>query len=142
MATAGRAHPRIVARSWRPALAALLVSLLAVAAPGGAAEDDPPSLALPPEVPGRLELQALLFPRDPPPRLLRAELRISGIDPEDVRRTLEDLNRRSEVAQFTPDGLAVAPFLLQQALSLDPDQVLQVRWSGRAAKLVFRFTWK
>jgi hypothetical protein len=127
----------IVDRSWRLALAALL----AASALAGRA-DDGPVLDLPAGTPDRLELQSLIFPRDPPARLLRTPLRISGIDPEEVRRFLEELNRGSEVAQFTPDGLAVAPNLLPRALSLDPGQILQVRWSGRAAKLVFRFTWK
>ena len=127
-------------RSWRVALAALLAAS-ALAGTAGQA-DDPPDLSLVGETPDRLELQALIFPRDPPVRLLHARLRISGIDPEDVRRTLEELNRTSELAQFTPDGLAVAPYLLQHALSLDRDQILQVRWSGPAAKLVFRFTWR
>jgi hypothetical protein len=133
----GRAHPGIVDRSWRLALAALV----AASALAGRA-DDVPDLALPTGTPERLELLTLIFPREPPARLLHATLRISGIDPEEVRRTLEEVNRSSELAQFTPDGLAVAPYLLQRALSLDRDQLLQVRWSGRTARLVFRFTWR
>jgi hypothetical protein len=125
-------------RGWLAALAGALL-----AAPGAALpEDDPPGLDHLPATVEQLELTTLLFPRDPPVRLLRAQLRISGIDPEDVRKTLEAYNRRSEVAQFTPDGLAIAPYVLQRALQLGPDQVLQFRWSGRAGKLVFQFTWR
>jgi hypothetical protein len=125
-------------RRWAAALAAALL-----VAPGAAVPDDaPPCLDLCVDTPAQVELQTLIFPRDPPVRLLRARLRISGIDPQDVRQTLEAYNRESEVAQFTPDGLAVAPYLLQRALDLSPDLLLQFRWSGRAAKLVFRFTWR
>ena len=125
-------------RRWAAALAAALL-----VAPGAAVPDDaPPCLDLCADTPARVELQTLIFPRDPTVRLLRARLRISGIDPQDVRQTLEAYNRESEVAQFTPDGLAVAPYLLQRALDLSPDLLLQFRWSGRAAKLVFRFTWR
>jgi len=125
-------------RRWAAALAAALL-----VAPGAAVPDDaPPCLDLCVDTPARVELQTLIFPRDPPVRLLRARLRISGIDPQDVRQTLEAYNRESEVAQFTPDGLAVAPYLLQRALDLSPDLLLQFRWSGRAGKLVFRFTWR
>ena len=125
-------------RGWLAALAGALL-----AAPGAAIpEGDPPGLDHVPATVERLELATLIFPRDPPVRLLRAQLRISGIDPEDVRRTLEAYNRRSELAQFTPDGLAVAPYLLQRALDLGPDQLLQFRWSGRSGKLVFQFTWR
>jgi hypothetical protein len=125
-------------RRWAAALAAALLL-----APGAAVPDDEPAcLDLCADTPARVELQTLIFPRDPPVRLLRAQLRILSIDPEDVRRTLEDYNRRSELAQFTPDGLAVAPYLLQRALHLNPDLMLQFRWSGMAGKLVFHFTWR
>jgi hypothetical protein len=125
-------------RRWAAALAAVLVLV-----PGTVLSDDaPPCLDLCADTPGPVELQTLIFPRDPPVRLLRARLRISGIDPQDVRQTLEAYNRNSEVAQFTPDGLAVAPYLLQRALHLGPDLLLQLRWSGRAGKLVLRFTWR
>ena len=125
-------------RGWLAALAGALL-----AAPGAAIpEGDPPGLDPTSASVERLDLDALIFPRDPPVRLLKAQLRISGIDPEDVRRTLEAYNRRSELAQFTPDGLAVAPYLLQRALDLGPDQLLQFRWSGRSGKLVFQFTWR
>jgi hypothetical protein len=125
-------------RRWAAALAAALLL-----APGAAFPDDePPCLDLCADSPARVELQTLIFPRDPPVRLLRAQLRISGIDPEDVRRTLEAYNQRSELAQFTPDGMAVAPYLLQRALHLSPDLLLQFRFSGQAGKLVFRFTWR
>jgi multidrug efflux pump subunit AcrB len=89
-----------------------------------------------------VERESLLFAPERGPRLLQERLRISGIDPADVARTLEAYNRRSEIAQFTPDGLAVAPQLLNRALSLQPNQLLQFRWSGQAGKLVFRFTWR
>lgn len=124
----------------RRRVAALAAALLL--APGAALPDEQPCLDLCADTPARVELQTLIFPRDPPVRLLRARLRISGIDPEDVRQTLEAYNQRSELAQFTPDGLAVAPYLLQRALHLSPDLVLQLRWSGLAGKLVFRFTWR
>jgi hypothetical protein len=125
-------------RRWAAALAAALLLAPGAALPA----DEPHCLHLCADTSAQVELQALIFPRDPPVRLLRAQLRISGIDPEDVRRTLEAYNRRSELAQFTPDGLAVAPYLLQRALHLDPDLLLQFRWSGRAGKLVFQFTWR
>jgi multidrug efflux pump subunit AcrB len=124
-------------RGW---LAAALAALLA-APPATGAEPQPgllPSLAQQDGV----ERHALLFPTERGPRLLQERLRISGIDPADVARTLEAYNRRSEIAQFTPDGLAVAPQLLNRALSLQPNQLLQFRWSGQAGKLVFRFTWR
>lgn len=89
----------------------------------------------------RIELAATLFPREPPARLLKENLRISGIDPEDIRRTLESMNRKSELAQFTPDGLAIAPYVIPRALSLDPGMLVQVRFSGRVGKLVLRFNW-
>ena len=129
---------RVMGRGWLAVLAGALL-----AAPGSAAADgDPPPLTLGADTSDRLDLIALIFPRDPPVRLLRTRLRISGIDPEDIRHTLEAYNRRSELAQFTPDGLAVAPYLLQRALDLGPDLLLQFRWSGQAGKLVFRFTWR
>lgn len=120
-----------------------LVAGALLAAPGVAVADgEPPCLTLCSFTPERIELQTLIFPRQPAVRLLHWRLRVSGIDPEDVRRTLEEYNRRSELAQFTPDGLAVAPYLLQRALDLSPDLLLQFRWSGQAGKLVFRFTWR
>jgi hypothetical protein len=122
---------------WAAALAAVVLL-----APGAALPDEPSLLDLCIDTSERAEFHTLIFPRDPPVRLLRAQLRISGIDPEDVRRTVEAYNQRSEIAQFTPDGLAVAPYLLQRALHLSPDLLLQFRWSGQAGKLVFRFTWR
>ena len=120
-----------------------LVAGALLAAPGVAAADGESScLTLCSDTPERIELQTLIFPRQPSVRLLHWRLRVSGIDAEDVRRTLEEYNRRSELAQFTPDGLAVAPYLLQRALDLSPDLLLQFRWSGQAGKLVFRFTWR
>ena len=125
-------------RRWLAALTGALLGAAGSAVP----DDEPPSLGPTPDAVERVELSSLIFPREPPVRLLRAQLRISGIDPEDVRRTLEAYNRSSELAQFTPDGLAVAPYLLQRALDLSPDLLLQFRWSGQAGKLVFRFTWR
>jgi hypothetical protein len=125
-------------RRWIAALAGALLASAGLAAP----EDEPTDLGHTPAAVEQLELESLIFPSHPPVRLLRAQLRISGIDTEDIRRTLEAYNRRSELAQFTPDGLAVAPYLLQRALDLSPDLLLQFRWSGQAGKLVFRFTWR
>ena len=125
-------------RGW---LAAALAALLAAPPVAGGADPRPtlqPSVA----EQGRVERGVLLFPPERGPRLLKERLRISGIDPADVARTLEAYNRRSEIAQFTPDGLAVAPQLLNRALALEPNQLLQFRWSGPSAKLVFRFTWR
>ena len=90
----------------------------------------------------RLTLEERAIPRRPEIRLLEERLRISGIEPDDVARTLEDYNRRSEILQFTPEGVALAPHFLDRALALDPGQLLQVRFSGQAAKVVFRMTWK
>ncbi len=123
----------------------LLLALagVALAAPGpGRPEDVPAALALPPEAEQRIELGALVFPQHPPIRLLHARLRISGIDPDDVRRTFDAWNRRFELAQWTPDGVAIAPHVLARALDLSPDQLLQLRVTGQAARLVFRLTWR
>jgi hypothetical protein len=90
----------------------------------------------------RLKLEERVIPRRREVRLLQSRLRISGIDPNDVARTLEAYNRRSEIAQFTPDGVALAPHVLDRALSLDPGYLLQLRFSGQAVKLVFRMTWE
>ncbi len=87
-------------------------------------------------------LSALLFGRKDGPSLLKQRLLISGIDPHEVGQSLEAYNRRSEIAQLTPDGVALAPHVLERALSLQPDQLLQFRFSGQAGKFVFRFTWK
>jgi hypothetical protein len=122
-------------------LAAAVAALLAAPPATGGAEPLPglrPTLAQR----GQVERECLLFPPEHGPRLLRERLRISGIDPDDVGRTLQAYNQRSEIAQFTPDGLAIAPQVMNRALSLAPDQCLQFRWSGRTAKLVFRFTWR
>ncbi|MEY2667789.1 MAG: hypothetical protein RJA59_427, partial [Pseudomonadota bacterium] len=57
-------------RGWLAALAGALL-----AAPGAALpEDDPPGLDHLPATVEQLELRTLLFPRDPPVRLLRAQL--------------------------------------------------------------------
>lgn len=95
-----------------------------------------------PDVHARLVLEERAIPHRPEVRLLRERLRISGIEPDDVARTLEAYNRRSEILQFTPEGVALAPHLLDRALALDPGQLLQFRFSGQAAKLVFRMTWR
>ncbi len=125
-------------RGW---LLAALAAILAAPPAAGGAEPLP---ALEPSVTlhRRVERESLLFAPERGPRLLQERLRISGVDPADVARTVEAYNRRSEIAQFTPDGLAIAPQLLNRALSLAPDQLLQFRWSGQSAKLVFRFTWR
>jgi hypothetical protein len=86
----------------------------------------------------RIELSALLFAREDRPTLLEERLIISGIDPRDVRDFLQAYNRRSELVQFTPDGVAFAPHVLERMLALPPSQVLQFRYSGQAGKLVFR----
>jgi hypothetical protein len=90
----------------------------------------------------RIELFSLLFAREDHPRLLRERLRISGIDPHEVGQFLEAYNRRSELVQFTPDGVAFAPHALERLLSLSPSQILQFRFSGLAGKFVFRFSWQ
>ena len=71
----------------------MLAAALLLAPGAPLPDDEPPCLDLCADTPARVELQTLIFPRDPPVRLLRAQLRISGIDPEDVRRTLEAYNR-------------------------------------------------
>jgi hypothetical protein len=125
-------------RGW---LAAALAALLAAPPAAGGAEPGPGLQASVAEH-RRVERDALLFAPERGPRLLKERLRISGIDPDDVARTVQAYNLRSEVVQLTPDGLAFAPQVMNRALSLAPGQFLQFRWSGQAAKLVFRFTWR
>ncbi|HET8723352.1 MAG TPA: hypothetical protein VFM53_04045 [Anaeromyxobacteraceae bacterium] len=121
---------------WRLPVA---LGALLLAAPAAAGDErlDPG-----PAVQARLVLEERAIPTRPGVRLLRERLRISGIEPDDVARTLEAYNRRSEILQFTPEGVALAPHILDRALSLDPGQLLQFRFSGQAAKLVFRMTWR
>ncbi len=121
---------------WRVPVA---LGALLLAVPAGAGDEwlDPG-----PAVQARLVLEERAIPTRPGVRLLRERLRISGIEPDDVARTLEAYNRRSEILQFTPEGVALAPHILDRALSLDPGQLLQFRFSGQAAKLVFRMTWR
>ena len=124
-------------RGWLALVAAAL--LVAPTAPCclEAGED----LALPDSTTDRVELFTLLFPGERAPRLFGGTLRISGIDPQDVRRTLEAYNRRSELVQFSRGSLVIAPYVLQRALAMDRDQLLQFRLSARTARLVFQFTW-
>jgi hypothetical protein len=99
-------------------------------------------LALPVSSADRLELATLLFSRDPAPRLLTARLTISGIDPHEVRRTVETYNQSSELLQLSRGNLILAPYLLRQAFDMDPGQLLQVQLSARTARLVFQFSWR
>lgn len=110
--------------------------------PTDLARDPAPDLEPPPSSEDRIELSALLFDREDHPRLLKERLLISGIDPHEVGQFLEAYNRRSELIQFTPDGVAFAPHALEHMLSLSPTQILQFRFSGQAGKFIFRFTWK
>jgi hypothetical protein len=151
-------------RAWLTALAAAVtVACSAHAPPAGPAAgpplapapaehpDAPPvappaagpfaSLEAPEETADRIELSSLLLPRaDRQPSLLRERLLISGIDPHEVGQYLEAYNRRSDLVQFTPDGVAFAPHALERMLSLSPDKLLQFRFSGQAGKLVFRLS--
>lgn len=90
----------------------------------------------------RVDLHNLLFHGGEAPRLLTSELRVSGIDARDVQRTLQEYNRRSELAQISRDNLILAPYLLQRALDMEPDQLLNLRLSARQARLVFQVTWR
>lgn len=161
MATGGK-------RAWLAAFAAATVACSAHAPPAGRAEASPPApppdappaepraslpmeaaaadpsvlLEAPEESAGQIELSSLLLARGDRPSLLRDRLLISGIDPHEVGQYLEAYNRRSELVQFTPDGVAFAPHALERMLSLSPDQLLQFRFSGQAGKLVFRISFK
>jgi len=131
-------------RRWLALVGAAL--LVAPAAPSGQEAsgriDLPERLCLPGSCVERAGLSALIFRGDGPPRFLTSELRISGIDGKDVQRTIQAYNRRSEVAQISRGHLIVAPYLLQKALDLDPDTLLQVRLTNRTARLVFQVTWR
>jgi hypothetical protein len=125
-------------RGWLAVAAGALL-----AAPGASRTADEVSrLAAAPDTAPRIELHTLLFPREPPARLLRARLTIQGIDPQDVARTVEAYNRRSRIVNFSASGMAVAPFLLGDVFRLDPGQSLAFRWTGQTAKLVFQFSWR
>ena len=102
----------------------------------------PAGWTLPEATASRIELITLVFDPVPAPRILQSELTISGIDPWDVRRTLQAYNLRSELAQITHDSVVLAPYLLQRAFHLRSNQFLQLRLKGQSANLVFRFTWQ
>jgi hypothetical protein len=148
-------------RSWLAGLLAAAMAGCAANAPPAPRTWDPPPLpppsgpaapppsatpdgesATPLEVPeesaDRIALSTLLFAREDRPTLLEERLLISGIDPRDVRDFLQAYNRRSELVQFTPEGVAFAPHALEHMLSLPPTQLLQFRFSGQTGKLVFR----
>ena len=99
-------------------------------------------LDLPEATANRIELVTLVLDPDPAPRILQSELTFSGIDPWDVRRTLQAYNLRSELAQFTQNSVVLAPYLLQRAFNLRSNQYLQLRLRGQSANLVFWFTWQ
>jgi hypothetical protein len=146
--------------AWIAALVATATVACAAHAPPVPPIGDPPLTATPPATPApgpadpgdagptgpleapeaadRIELSALLFAREDRPTLLEERLLISGIDPRDVRDFLQAYNRRSDLVQFTPDGVAFAPHVLERILALQPGQVLQFRYSGQGGKLVFR----
>ena len=127
-----------------------LVGLLAPAAVR--AEDPPRPCPDRPALPARLapcadamrelDVHALMFPPDRGVHLLDWQLRISGIDPKDVGRTLQAYNQRSELATVRSDGVAIAPYLLRDAFHMPPDQLLQLRVGSWNARLVFQLTWR
>jgi hypothetical protein len=139
-----------------PALAFLALAALAAARPGGAqdgATAQPATAAPAPARPSptlqpstesvqRLDAAALVFPRKPPLRLATGQLRLSGIDPEDVRRTLQAWNQRSELLTFRGDSVAIAPYLLRNAFDMGPDKLLQVRVGSTNARLVLQLEWR
>jgi hypothetical protein len=106
------------------------------------AQAPPGQLSLAERTRDRVELHTLLFHGGAAPRLLTSELRVSGIDARDVQRTLQEYNRRSELAQISRDNLVLAPYLLQRAFDMENDQLLNVRLSARQARLVFQVTWR
>jgi hypothetical protein len=125
-------------RDW---LALAAVALLAAPA-SPFCTDAGERLALPDATASRLELFTLIFPKERAPRLFGGRLLISGIDPEEIGRALETYNRRSELAQFSPDSLVLAPYVLQRALDMDRNQLLQLKLSASTARLVFQLTWR
>ncbi len=141
------------------AVALVAVAALAVARPGGAQDGAParpapagpaaslparPAPALEPSTESvqRLDAAALVFPRGRPLRLATGQLRLSGIDPEDVRRTLQAWNQRSELLTVRGDGVALAPYLLRNAFDMGPDKLLQVRLGSTNARLVLQLEWR
>ncbi len=135
----------------RTSLRALALGAL-LAAQGARAGDDPWTCPDVPALPARLapcsesvqrmDVRTLVFPSDPKLHLLDWQLRISGIDPKDIGRTLDAYNRRSELATVRRDGVAIAPYLLRDFLDMPPDQLLQVRVGSWNARLVFQVTWR
>jgi hypothetical protein len=121
---------------------ALAAAAFLVAPGAGHAQERPGQLSLTESTRDRVDLHALLFHGGAAPRLLTSELRVSGIDARDVQRTLQEYNRRSELAQISRDNLILAPYLLQRAFDLENDQLLNVRLSARQARLVFQVTWR
>jgi hypothetical protein len=125
-------------RRWLALAAAALLG--APAAP--CCQEARDGLALPDRTTDRLDLFTLLVPGERAPRLLAGELRLSGIDLQEVQRTLEAYNRRSELAQFSRGSLVVAPYVLQRSLDMEREQLLQVWLSARTARLVLLLTWR
>jgi hypothetical protein len=123
---------------WLGLASAALLAAQAVAQ----GHEEPGRLSLAENTTDRADLHTLLFHGGGAPRLLTSELRVSGIDARDVQRTLQEYNRRSELAQISRDNLILAPYLLQRALDMEPDQLLNLRLSARQARLVFQVTWR
>jgi hypothetical protein len=121
---------------------AIAAAALLVAPAASPCQEASGRLHLPEATASRIELISLVFDPGPAPRILQGELTISGIDPWDVRRTLQAYNLRSELAQITQDSLVLAPYLLQRAFNLRANQFLQLRLKGQSANLVFRLTWQ
>jgi hypothetical protein len=125
-------------RGWLAVAAAALL-----AAPGvSRCQEASGRLDLPEAAAKRIELVTLVLDADPAPRILQSELTFSGIDPWDVRRTLQAYNLRSELAQITQDSVVLAPYLLQRTFNLRSNQYLQLRLKGQSVNLVFWFTWQ
>jgi hypothetical protein len=134
----GRTHAPPMDGRWLALAAAALLG-----APGVARAQEPADkLGVPAATADRVEFSALVFRKDSKPRLLVTNLTISGIDPRDVQRTLQAYNRRSEIANVSGDSVAIGPYVLQRALQMPPEQLLQLRVSSQSAKLVFRMTWR
>jgi hypothetical protein len=125
-------------RGWLAVAAAALLIAPAVSR----CQEASARLDLPEATANRIELVTLVFDPDPAPRILQSELTFSGIDPWDVRRTLQAYNLRSELAQITQDSVVLAPYLLQRTFNLRSNQYLQLRLKGQSANLVFWFTWQ
>jgi hypothetical protein len=125
-------------RGWLAVAAAALLLAPAMSR----CQEESGRLDLPEATADRIELITLVFDPAPAPRILQSELTISGIDPWDVRRTLQAYNLRSELAQITLDSVVLAPYLLQRSFHLRSNQFLQLRLKSQSASLVFRFTWQ